>query len=167
MFEFVIVFFLARHNGRIVAAKGVSPTAYQWGTVGLWFGLEFAGFVVGGIVLGRGSGLLSLYAFGIAGAVAGAIVSTYWANQVADAPYSPVSPNSHWRPTHLAPAAGLQSWSVPDAAQTPTAMVPPGAGLVLSERQGDWARVKAPNGWTGWVDARQLELVPLAERHLS
>jgi hypothetical protein len=28
--------------------------------------------------------------------------------------------------------------------------------LVVIERAGDWARVGASNGWSGWVDGRRL-----------
>jgi hypothetical protein len=28
--------------------------------------------------------------------------------------------------------------------------------LMVVQRVGDWARVVASNGWTGWVDARLL-----------
>jgi hypothetical protein len=28
--------------------------------------------------------------------------------------------------------------------------------LVVVERAGDWARVVAVNGWSGWVDGRRL-----------
>jgi hypothetical protein len=28
--------------------------------------------------------------------------------------------------------------------------------LVVVERAGDWARVRAVNGWLGWVDGRRI-----------
>ena len=31
-----------------------------------------------------------------------------------------------------------------------------GLDVTVAERAGDWARVVAVNGWTGWVDARRL-----------
>ena len=31
-----------------------------------------------------------------------------------------------------------------------------GLDLMVLQRVGDWARVAAINGWTGWVDARLL-----------
>jgi SH3-like domain-containing protein len=32
----------------------------------------------------------------------------------------------------------------------------PGLGLVVDAVAGDWARVRAVNGWQGWVDGRRL-----------
>jgi SH3-like domain-containing protein len=31
-----------------------------------------------------------------------------------------------------------------------------GLELQLLQQVGDWAQVRASNGWTGWVDARRL-----------
>jgi hypothetical protein len=163
MLEGIVVFLLARHNGQVVAAKGVKPTMYQWGTVGLWFGLEIAGFFVGLLFLGRGTSFFALYVCAITGAIAGALLSTYWAGQVPAAPYSPFIADPSWRPTHVAPASGLPGWPIPDASQVPSTMIPPGAPLAVSGRHGDWARVTGPQGWSGWVDARQLEPAPIAQ----
>jgi hypothetical protein len=154
MIELLVVFLLARKNGRTAGAKGLSPTKYQWGTAGLWFGLEIFGFVFGGILLGPRADVLELYPFGIVSAVSGAIIAYYWAKQ---APVSPYAQYVSWGPTHVAPAAGMPGWATPDQTQTPTAMIPPGAELALVERQADWARVRAFNGWTGWVDGRELQ----------
>ena len=36
------------------------------------------------------------------------------------------------------------------------AAIPAGMDVQLTEQQGDWARVLCSNGWSAWVDARQL-----------
>jgi hypothetical protein len=38
----------------------------------------------------------------------------------------------------------------------PVVTLSAGLEVVAAERAGDWARVVAVNGWTGWVDARRL-----------
>ena len=59
--------------------------------------------------------------------------------------------------THLVPADGMPAWAGPDANAAPATQLAGGTPLVLAERVGDWARVEAENGWTGWVDSRTLE----------
>jgi hypothetical protein len=59
-------------------------------------------------------------------------------------------------PTHLAPDGGLPAWSAPDPALAPVVTLDARLELAVAERAGDWARVVAVNGWTGWVDARRL-----------
>jgi hypothetical protein len=63
---------------------------------------------------------------------------------------------SGWTPTHRVPAAGMRAWAEPDPSQQPTTRLEPAVELVVSEQRGDWASVVGSNGWTGWVDARQL-----------
>jgi RsiW-degrading membrane proteinase PrsW (M82 family) len=60
-----------------------------------------------------------------------------------------------WAPTHLAPPDGLQSWDQPDGSRPMTPLAP-GLDLLVVQRIGDWAQVRAVNGWSGWVDARRL-----------
>jgi RsiW-degrading membrane proteinase PrsW (M82 family) len=50
--------------------------------------------------------------------------------------------------------AGLAWWSVPDGNQPPSGRIDPGVPLMIVDRSGDWARVRASNGWLGWVDGR-------------
>jgi RsiW-degrading membrane proteinase PrsW (M82 family) len=62
---------------------------------------------------------------------------------------------SVFAPTHRVPVEGLPSWQVPNGTTPATAL----AGtleLQLIQQIGDWAHVRASNGWTGWVDARRL-----------
>lgn len=61
-----------------------------------------------------------------------------------------------WSPTHLVPPGGMQAWAVPDPGTPVIATLDPGLPLQVVEIAGDWGRVVASNGWTGWVDARRL-----------
>jgi len=61
-----------------------------------------------------------------------------------------------WTPTHRVPDGGLPAWSAPNPAVPPVVTLSAGLDVVVAERAGEWARVVAINGWTGWVDARRL-----------
>ncbi|MBI4260533.1 MAG: hypothetical protein HY658_08200 [Actinobacteria bacterium] len=61
-----------------------------------------------------------------------------------------------WAPTHVAPQSGLTAWPAPDPSAQPVARLQPGTELRAVEWNGAWARVDAPNGWSGWVDGRLL-----------
>ena len=74
----------------------------------------------------------------------------------APAPVLTPAPPPVWAPTHLAPDEGLPAWATPDPSQAPIVSLAGRLELVIAERAGDWARVTAVNGWTGWVDARRL-----------
>jgi RsiW-degrading membrane proteinase PrsW (M82 family) len=73
------------------------------------------------------------------------------------APVPPAAPVG-WSPTHRAAAAGQQSWDQPDPSR-PMTMLAGNLDLQAVQRAGDWARVLASNGWTGWVDARLLTAI--------
>jgi hypothetical protein len=51
MLEILFIIALTSRVGRIVEAKGLASGGYKWGAVGLWFGGEIAGVVVGSILL--------------------------------------------------------------------------------------------------------------------
>ncbi len=61
-----------------------------------------------------------------------------------------------WTPTHLAPYEGIPAWAAPDPQQPPIAVLPPWLELAVVSIAGDWAQVRAANGWRGWVDGRLL-----------
>ena len=70
-----------------------------------------------------------------------------------------------WVPTHWVPDGGMAVWASPDSSARPILTVAERVELVVDQRLGDWASVRAENGWTGWVDARRLvELQPAATR---
>ncbi len=66
-------------------------------------------------------------------------------------------PSSGWTPTHRVPSTGMRAWAEPDPSQQPVTRLEPGVELVVTEQQGDWARVVGSNDWTGWIDARRLQ----------
>lgn len=61
-----------------------------------------------------------------------------------------------WTPTHRVPDEGMAAWPAADPALPPMVTLGGRLELVVAERAGDWARVVAVNGWTGWVDGRRL-----------
>jgi hypothetical protein len=70
------------------------------------------------------------------------------------APQSPAAPM--WSPTHFVPMGGLPAWDYPDPNRPPIAALNARLGLVVEAVAGDWALVRAVNGWRGWVDGRRL-----------
>jgi len=67
---------------------------------------------------------------------------------------SPAAPT--WSPTHFVPMGGLPAWDYPDPNRQPIAALNARLGLVVEAVAGDWALVRAVNGWRGWVDGRRL-----------
>ena len=59
-------------------------------------------------------------------------------------------------PTHRVPENGLRAWATPDPTGPVISTLEPRAELVVMERSGDWAHVRAESGWTAWVDGRLL-----------
>ncbi|MFJ2581649.1 hypothetical protein [Kitasatospora aureofaciens] len=64
-----------------------------------------------------------------------------------------------FRPTHVAPPAGMATWAAPDPAR-PSARLDSLLPVRLISRQGDWAQILCSNGWTAWVDGRLLITLP-------
>jgi protease PrsW len=60
--------------------------------------------------------------------------------------------------THRVPPEGFPAWPTPDPAGTSTPLVG-NLDVQLIQRIGDWAQVRASNGWSGWVDARRLVVI--------
>jgi hypothetical protein len=74
----------------------------------------------------------------------------------AQLPATPPVASIAWSPTHFVPAGGLQAWDYPDPTRPPQAALSAGLGVVIDAVAGDWALVRAVNGWRGWVDGRRL-----------
>jgi hypothetical protein len=70
------------------------------------------------------------------------------------------SPAPGWLPTHYVPREGMPAWDYPDPSRPPRVMLNAGLGLVIDGVAGDWALVRAVNGWKGWVDGRRLRPRP-------
>jgi hypothetical protein len=77
---------------------------------------------------------------------------------IATAPAAPPPPPAAhiWTPSHTVPTSGMQTWAQPDPAGAVIADLAGGLELTVVERRADWARVRAENGWEGWVDGRRL-----------
>lgn len=73
-----------------------------------------------------------------------------------DAADKVAEPDQGWAPTHRVSSAGMRAWAEPDPSQQPVTRLEAAVELVITEQRGDWAHVVGSNGWTGWVDARQL-----------
>lgn len=63
---------------------------------------------------------------------------------------------AEWPWTHLVPAGGIPAWAAPDPSRPPVVNLAERLRLVIGQRAGDWALVRAQNGWSGWVDGRRL-----------
>ena len=89
--------------------------------------------------------------------VAAAVVAAAPVAAASAAPPPPPPPAAPaWTPTHRVPDEGMAAWIAPDPSLPPAVTLGGQLELVVAERAGDWARVAAVNGWTGWVDARRL-----------
>jgi hypothetical protein len=64
--------------------------------------------------------------------------------------------NGAFHPTHRTPPGGLATYPQPDVSAAPGPMVAAGLDVQLVERWGDWAKIVCTNGWSAWVDGRQL-----------
>lgn len=75
----------------------------------------------------------------------------------APAPAAPAPVPAPDRPTHRVPAGGMPAWANPDPASAATLRLEPGLPVMVVEAfPNGWTRVRASNGWTGWVDGRLL-----------
>jgi hypothetical protein len=50
----------------------------------------------------------------------------------------------------------MAAWDVPDPSRKPAWQLAGNLDLVVEASAGAWARVRAVNGWWGWVDGRLL-----------
>jgi hypothetical protein len=63
---------------------------------------------------------------------------------------------SIWQPTHRVPPGGLPSWSQPDGSAPPSNRLDEALEVAVAQWRGPWAWVVCENGFTTWVDGRQL-----------
>ncbi len=75
-------------------------------------------------------------------------------------PVADQSPSPAWFPTHFVPTGGMAAWDYPDPSRQPRVVLSAGLGLVVDGSAGEWALVRAVNGWRGWVDGRRLATRP-------
>ena len=88
MLEILALVFLGRKIREIVTEKGLKPRKYILIAVGLWFGLEISGIIVGFTFFGEG---FAPYLLGLGGAVTGGIISYRIANNAEPAEEYPLS----------------------------------------------------------------------------
>jgi predicted lipid-binding transport protein (Tim44 family) len=97
MLEILALILLTGQIGKIVEAKGHKSGKYKWMTVGLWFGGEIAGLVVGlflAILLGGDeSAQCIIYIVALLGAIAGAVLAYVIAKNLQPAQISPSTNN--------------------------------------------------------------------------
>lgn len=60
-----------------------------------------------------------------------------------------------WSPTHEV-AIRAQAWENPDPSSPTTGALDAHLLVQVLDRQGDWAHVACSNGWSAWIDARNL-----------
>lgn len=61
-----------------------------------------------------------------------------------------------WTPTHSVPAHGLDAYDEPDPSLQPAARLDPHLEVQVTDLSGAWAHVLFSNGWSAWVNAREL-----------
>jgi len=83
MLEIIVLIGLTSQIGKIVEAKGYKSGKYKWMTVGLWFGGELVGAIIGSLITGGDeSANCLLYIIALVGAAAGAGIANSIANKL-------------------------------------------------------------------------------------
>lgn len=70
---------------------------------------------------------------------------------------------SGFTPTHTVPTGGLPTWSSPDPATAADNRLDALVEVQVLEETTGWAHVLCSNGWSAWVDGRQLVPLPAAQ----
>jgi SH3 domain-containing protein len=66
------------------------------------------------------------------------------------------APSAAWSATHVVKRSA-KTWAQPDPAGAGAGTLARRVQVQVVERQGDWAQVVTSNGWTGWIDSRDLK----------
>jgi hypothetical protein len=142
------------------AAQMAGLVEYRAGTDALW--QQLAQPVAGAAPAGDGPGTTAASTPVAATSTSTATAATAAVDAVPPPPSStpPGSTGASFRGTHIPPARGLPAWNTPDGSTPVAAQLEPGIPLEVVERRGDWAHVRAVNGWHGWVDGRRLLPLP-------
>ena len=61
------------------------------------------------------------------------------------------------RPPTSSPPTGLVTYAGAEEGGGENGRLDPGLEVQVLEQQGDWAKILCSNGWSAWVDARQLQ----------
>jgi hypothetical protein len=93
MLEVLVLIALTNYIGKIVEAKGHKSSGYKWGAVGLWFGGEIGGVVLGTLLTGGSSDAQCVvYLVALLGAAVGAFVAVTIAKNAEPLPGYPKQP---------------------------------------------------------------------------
>jgi hypothetical protein len=65
-------------------------------------------------------------------------------------------PSNVWMPTHEMKRRA-QAWEQADPTARVTGTLDSGLPVQVLERNGDWAHIMCANGWSAWVDGRDLK----------
>jgi Bacterial SH3 domain len=65
-------------------------------------------------------------------------------------------PGAAWSATHTV-TRRARAWAQPDPASARAGELKRRVPVQVIERQGEWARVVTSNGWSGWIDGRDLK----------
>jgi uncharacterized membrane protein YeaQ/YmgE (transglycosylase-associated protein family) len=92
MIEILVLIALTNRIGKTVEAKGYKSGKYKWITIGLWFGGEIVGAVIGSALTGGDESAIGvLYLVALLGAVIGALIAFLIASNLEPQPGSPKS----------------------------------------------------------------------------
>ena len=82
---------------------------------------------------------------------------------IASAPPTPPTPSAEdtlpaagWSASHVV-TRRAKAWAQPDPAGARAGELKRRVPVQVVERQGEWARVVTSNGWSGWIDSRDLK----------
>jgi hypothetical protein len=86
-----------------------------------------------------------------------ALDATEAAQPVAPVPRSDqTAPAAAWSPTHVV-RRRADAWAQPDPSGARAGTVQRRVPVQVLERRGDWAQIATSNGWSGWIDNRDLK----------
>jgi hypothetical protein len=157
---------LAWQNGKKAAARGHSKGQWIVVSLALWFGGEIGGIIGGIAVLGRDrygdANLGGAFVIGIACAAIGGTIAWQLVNRLKPAAWMTAA--AAFMPTHSAPAGGLPVTDAPDPTHPVMGVIPEFQPVMIVAVAGEWAQVRAFNGWTGWADGRALVGPPVGAR---
>jgi hypothetical protein len=92
MLEILFLVFLTNRIGKTVETKGYKSGKYKWITIGLWFGGEIVGALIGAALTGGDESAVGLlYIIALLGAIVGAVIAFVIANSLEPQPGSPKS----------------------------------------------------------------------------
>jgi hypothetical protein len=146
---------LCWRNGRTARRGGHSRRRYWLITLGLLFGGEIAGVIVGSLWIGGlQTPIWVLYGFTWEGLILGGAASYLLANRAARTPVLVFG--APWDPTHWSPEEALDVTDAPDSKEPVVGSIPGRRLILVDEWAGDRAHIGTADGLQGWVDGAGL-----------